>query len=125
MDGDNKIDCEVCAQKKATVRRTCLGALPNMLILHLKRFDLDYTTFETVKLNNRMAFDLNINLLKYSKDGMEMEERKAEAARNVDNDDEERRDHENSSADVNYDKSEDYVEPEADDYSYELQGMTF
>ena len=72
MDGDNKVDCEVCAQKKATIRRTCIGQLPNTMILHLKRFDLDFQTFETVKLNNRMAFNTRLNMLKYTKEGAQL-----------------------------------------------------
>ena len=43
MDGDNQVECEGCNTKKPTVRRICLGTLPNLLILHLKRFDLDFT----------------------------------------------------------------------------------
>ncbi len=73
MDGDNKVDCEICAQKKATIRRTCIGNLPNTMVLHLKRFDLDFQTFETVKLNNRMAFSTRLNMLKYTKEGIEMD----------------------------------------------------
>jgi ubiquitin carboxyl-terminal hydrolase 9/24 len=76
MDGDNKIQCDVCTQKKATTRRTCFGHLPNTMILHLKRFDLDFQTFETVKLNNRMAFPLRINMFEYTKEGIEQLERK-------------------------------------------------
>lgn len=71
MDGDNKVECELCATKKAAVRRTCFGELPNFLILHLKRFDLDYTTFETVKLNNRCSFPMNLNMKPYTKAGIE------------------------------------------------------
>jgi len=74
MDGDNKIMCDVCNNKKDTVRRTCFGTLPNVLILHLKRFDLDFTTFETVKLNNRIAFPMRINMFRYTKEGIEAEE---------------------------------------------------
>lgn len=77
MDGDNKINCEVCTQKKATVRRTCLDTLPNTLIIHLKRFDLDFNTFETVKLNSKLEFPMKLNLLKYTKDGIEYEEKLA------------------------------------------------
>lgn len=71
MDGDNKVECEQCATKKAAVRRTCFGELPNFLILHLKRFDLDYSTFETVKLNNRCSFPMNLNMKPYTKAGIE------------------------------------------------------
>lgn len=74
MDGDNKVECELCATKKAAVRRTCFGTLPNLLILHLKRFDLDYTTFETVKLNNRCAFPMNLMMKPYTKAGIEEQE---------------------------------------------------
>ena len=56
MDSDNKIQCDICTLKKATTRCTCFGHLPNTMILHLKRFDLDFQTFETVKLNNCIAF---------------------------------------------------------------------
>lgn len=76
MDGDNKIMCDVCAQKKAVIRRTCFGNLPNMLVLHLKRFDLDFNTFETVKLNTRMAFSGSLNMMKYSREGFDEEEAK-------------------------------------------------
>jgi ubiquitin carboxyl-terminal hydrolase 9/24 len=41
------------------------------MILHLKRFDLDFQTFETIKLNNRMAFPLRINMFEYTKEGIE------------------------------------------------------
>jgi ubiquitin carboxyl-terminal hydrolase 9/24 len=75
MDGDNKVECEKCATKKAAVRRTCFGTLPNLLILHLKRFDLDYTTFETVKLNNRCSFPIDLNMKPYTKVGLEEEEK--------------------------------------------------
>ena len=80
MDGDNKVDCDVCTQKKATIRRTCIGNLPNTMVLHLKRFDLDFQTFETVKLNNRMAFSNRLNMLKYTKEGIEAQERNEQRA---------------------------------------------
>ena len=76
MDVDNKIQCDICTLKKATTRCTCFGHLPNTMILHLKRFDLDFQTFETVKLNNRMAFPLRINMFEYTKEGIEQLERK-------------------------------------------------
>jgi len=42
-----------------------------MLILSLKRFDLDSTTFETVKLNNRCAFPETLNIKKYILEGQD------------------------------------------------------
>lgn len=100
MDGDNKIQCDVCKEKKAAVMRTCIGTLPNVLLLHLKRFDLDFQTFETVKLNSKMEFPLSINMLKYTKDGIDSS--KDEVSRTII-------------------KEENEVDPT--DYEYELQGI--
>ena len=74
MNGDNKIMCEKCNQKKDTMRRTCFDILPNTLMVHLKRFDLDFQTFETVKLNNKIAFPNRLSMFKYTKEGLEAEE---------------------------------------------------
>jgi ubiquitin C-terminal hydrolase len=124
MDGDNKIMCDTCNQKKDTVRRTCFGKLPNLLILHLKRFDLDFTTFETVKLNNRVAFPTNISMFKYTKEGIEAEEK----AESEDSEPQqqpalERRESKQESegitdGDGNAAKQHDML-----DYEYELQGV--
>ncbi|RLN71972.1 hypothetical protein BBJ28_00013717, partial [Nothophytophthora sp. Chile5] len=81
MDGDNKVECELCGTKKAAVRRTCFGSLPNLLILHLKRFDLDYTTFETVKLNNRCSFPMRFSMKPYTKAGIEEQEARSNLQR--------------------------------------------
>ena len=123
MDGDNKIHCEVCVQKKATVRRTCFGDLPSTLMLHLKRFDLDFQTFETVKLNNRMAFPAKINMLKYTKEGIEAEERRrtAEQEAAAEEGDELPSGRDNRSPSLQYEA--DGTELDPSDYEYELQGV--
>jgi len=54
------------------------------LILSLKRFDLDYTTFETVKLNSRCAFGQTLNMKRYTLEGLEATE--AEQQENQDGD---------------------------------------
>lgn len=89
MDGDNKVECEMCETKKAAIRRTCIGPLPNMLILHLKRFDFDYTICETVKLNNRCSFPMNLNVKPYTKTGIEEQEASIPTAEDVSGQDEE------------------------------------
>ena len=40
-------------------------------MLSLKRFDLDYNTFEIVKLNSRCAFGHSLYVKKYTLDGVE------------------------------------------------------
>ncbi|MAD56216.1 MAG: hypothetical protein CL974_01575 [Euryarchaeota archaeon] len=77
MDGDNKIECEVCVEKKDTLRRTSL-TLPNYFAIHLKRFDLDFETLQTIKKNSRMSFPPRLNVKDVSKEGMEEQERQAE-----------------------------------------------
>lgn len=66
MDGDNKVLCDRCKVKTSTVLRTAISELPDMLVLSLKRFDLDYTTFETVKLNSRCEFGEALNMKQYT-----------------------------------------------------------
>ena len=66
MEGDNKVLCDSCKVKTNTVLRTAISKLPDVLVLSLKRFDLDYTTFETVKLNSRCEFGEALNMKNYT-----------------------------------------------------------
>eukprot|EP00934_Nitzschia_sp_Nitz4_P006718 Nitzschia sp. Nitz4//scaffold30_size153850//93671//103110//NITZ4_002785-RA/size153850-augustus-gene-0.62-mRNA-1//1//CDS//3329547285//6708//frame0 len=74
MEGNNQVFCDRCKKNTDTILRTAISTLPNMLILSLKRFDLDYTTFETVKLNSRCAFGQTLNLKQYTLEGLEAAE---------------------------------------------------
>ena len=79
MEGDNKVLCEFCKVKQNTVLRTAISSLPDVLVLSLKRFDLDYTTFETVKLNSRCEFGESLNIKKYTLQAKEVLEAAAKA----------------------------------------------
>lgn len=72
MEGDNKVLCDRCKVKTSTVLRTAVSALPDVLVLSLKRFDLDYTTFETVKLNSRCEFGQSLNMKQYTLEAKEL-----------------------------------------------------
>ncbi len=72
MEGDNKVLCDRCKIKTNTVLRTAVSALPDMLVLSLKRFDLDYNTFETVKLNSRCEFGESLNMKQYTLEAKEI-----------------------------------------------------
>merc|ERR1719491_1162536 len=78
MVGDNKVMCDNCKVKTNTVRRTAISALPDVLVLSLKRFDLDYNTFETVKLNSRCEFGQTLNMKRYTLEGVEAFEKSKE-----------------------------------------------
>jgi ubiquitin carboxyl-terminal hydrolase 9/24 len=66
------------------VLKTAISALPDMLILSLKRFDLDYNTFETVKLNSRCEFGETLNMKRYTLEGVEALEKAGLAAETAD-----------------------------------------
>lgn len=80
MEGDNKVFCDNCKKNCDTVLRTAISALPDMLILSLKRFDLDYNTFETVKLNSRCEFGQTLNMKRYTLEGVEAMEKANDSA---------------------------------------------
>jgi len=82
MEGSNKVFCDRCKEKTDTILRNAISTLPNMLILSLKRFDLDYNTFETVKLNSRCAFGQTLNMKPYTLEGVEAMEKANEARGN-------------------------------------------
>lgn len=41
LAGDNKFLCAKCNQRRTTLKRMCISRLPNVLFLHLKRFEYD------------------------------------------------------------------------------------
>jgi len=87
MEGNNKVFCDRCKKNTDTVLRTAISALPDMLILSLKRFDLDYNTFETVKLNSRCAFGQTLNMKKYTLEGVEAAQKGPEGSVPMETDD--------------------------------------
>jgi ubiquitin C-terminal hydrolase len=65
----DKHDNESEKEELSTRKRITIKKLPPCLPLHLKRFDLDYTTFQTVKLNDRFEFPEEINMFPYTLEG--------------------------------------------------------
>ena len=58
--------CEKCNKKTQHIKRISLNKLPNVLVIHLQRMNLNYETFETVKVNSKLTYQLVINLKEYS-----------------------------------------------------------
>ena len=50
LAGDNKFLCAQCDEKRVTLKRTCIARLPNVLFLHLKRFEFDMMDMRKVCL---------------------------------------------------------------------------
>jgi ubiquitin C-terminal hydrolase len=57
--------CSNCNQNVRISKITSLNKLPNVLIIHLKRFYLDYETCHTTKINTKMEFPTKINLKEF------------------------------------------------------------
>lgn len=55
-------------------KRQCLAGLPDALIFHLKRFELNFDTFRREKVNDAFAFPLRVNMYPYTKAGLEQAE---------------------------------------------------
>jgi ubiquitin C-terminal hydrolase len=71
MEGENAYHCEACGFKVTAMKRMCFKDLPNTLVLHLKRFELDYDTMEKSKLNDEFQFPFELDMYPYTADGLE------------------------------------------------------
>lgn len=133
MEGDNKVTCDNCKVKTNTVLRTAISTLPDMLVLSLKRFDLDYTTFETVKLNSRCEFDESLNMKQYTlqaKEVLEAAGDAAEVAKKERREDEESKSESGSMMELEETETKEGAEEEDplsvlpdEDYEYKLAGV--
>ena len=57
--------CSNCDQKVTINKILFLSKLPNVLVVHLKRFYLDYDTFSTKKINSKFEFPRELNLKQF------------------------------------------------------------
>ena len=57
--------CEKADKKLDAIKGFRLEKLPYVLTLQLKRFDLDYNTFQRIKLNDQVRFPLILNMNPY------------------------------------------------------------
>jgi ubiquitin C-terminal hydrolase len=53
MEGDNAYMCEELGKRVPAVKRTAIRVLPQMLCVHLKRFEFDYNSQTRHKLRDR------------------------------------------------------------------------
>ena len=65
MDRDNKINCDICNEKKSCNKRQIFKTLPNYLVIVLKRFEFDYDDMIKYKLNDYFEFPMDLNMKKY------------------------------------------------------------
>ena len=65
MEGDNAFLDETLNLKVRAIKRVRIKSLPPTLILHLKRFEINYDTFEKVKLNDYFSFPFELDMKPY------------------------------------------------------------
>ena len=65
MGGDNKIICEECKTKRLCHKKLKIKALPNILVISLKRFDYDFKNMTKFKLNNYFEFPFELNMSEF------------------------------------------------------------
>lgn len=62
MEGDNQYHCSVWDKKVDATKGFKMVKLPKILCLNFNRFTLDYTTFQRVKINDKVTFPLLLNM---------------------------------------------------------------
>ena len=65
MDGDNKINCEICKIKRTCHKHLIFKSLPNIFVIILKRFEFDYNTMLKYKLNKYFEFPFKLDMKNY------------------------------------------------------------
>lgn len=63
-------ECETCARRVDVRKRACLDNLSNTLVMHLKRFEFNYDTFQREKVNDRYEFPDELDTYPYSAEGV-------------------------------------------------------
>jgi ubiquitin carboxyl-terminal hydrolase 47 len=60
--GGNLYFCERCNQKVEALKGLRFTRLTDILTIQLNRFELDYSTFERKKINNRVSYPFILNM---------------------------------------------------------------
>ena len=67
LDGDNKYYVEEHKRKISIRKSSSLKMLGNIVIIHLKRFEFDFITFNNYKLSDYLKFPTKINFKKWTR----------------------------------------------------------
>ncbi|KAJ3439336.1 ubiquitin carboxyl-terminal hydrolase faf-y-related [Anaeramoeba flamelloides] len=76
LTGDNKYYSEILGKKVDALKRVCIDTLPKNLIFHLKRFEYNLETMRRYKVNDEYEFPFELDMYKFTKDGIEEENEK-------------------------------------------------
>ena len=82
LDGENKYFCSDYNKKISVKKRTSIKFMGNQIIIHLKRFEFDFLTFQNKKLNDYLKFPLELNLKKWTRAYIRLNELENELGKN-------------------------------------------
>lgn len=68
LEGDNKYFCETYNSKITAKKRCLIDTMANTVIIHLKRFDFDYSAMQRNKINDYCEFPVSINFRTWAKE---------------------------------------------------------
>lgn len=78
LSGDNKIE-DSTGTKVDALRRCAIRTLPEILIIHLKRFEFDLETMNRLKINDFFSFPDELNMFPYTERGIQQTEERRKA----------------------------------------------
>ncbi|KAL7985042.1 hypothetical protein Chor_003612 [Crotalus horridus] len=82
LEGSNAYYCEKCKEKRTTVKRTCIKALPSVLVIHLMRFGFDWESGRSIKYDEQIKFPWMLNMEPYTVSGMARQDSSSEVGDN-------------------------------------------
>eukprot|EP01119_Soliformovum_irregulare_P016659 TRINITY_DN4860_c0_g1_i1.p1 TRINITY_DN4860_c0_g1~~TRINITY_DN4860_c0_g1_i1.p1 ORF type:complete len:2591 (-),score=801.00 TRINITY_DN4860_c0_g1_i1:32-7804(-) len=74
LEGDNAYYCDKYDRQIDATKRCCIKVLPNTLVLHLKRFEFDFTAVRKSKVHDYCEFPLVINMKPWTKEGLAIQD---------------------------------------------------
>ena len=84
LTGDNKIEDDKAGKKVDALRRCAIRVLPEILIIHLKRFEFDLETLNRKKLNDQLTFPMELNMFPYTEEGIALKEARLRSTQSMD-----------------------------------------
>ena len=82
LEGDNQYYVEKYKKKISIKKRTSIKKIGNQIIIHLKRFEFNFITFQNNKLNDYLKFPFTINFKKWTRASLRMNEVNVDEANN-------------------------------------------
>lgn len=128
IEGDiiNDYECSGCKKRTDVRRRTLIAETPNVLVVQLVRFDLNYETWQTEKINSHYEFPMLLDLAPYAYHTVTSKEAEAKKPAGGEEEGEEElgaKVDDKVEAEGKEDEENEVPEPE-DCYEYKLVGVT-